>query len=43
MTEHDRLAVEEAIDHVVGVADQIHRVGYHELEKRADSDPGVIS
>jgi hypothetical protein len=33
MLEQDRLAVDEAIHRVVGVADQIHRLGYDELEK----------
>src|SRR5262245_48218948 len=33
MTERDRLAVEEAIGQVVLAADQIHRLGYHELER----------
>ena len=33
MTEQNRLAVEEALDHVVIVADRIHRLGYDELER----------
>jgi hypothetical protein len=33
MLEPDRLAVGEAIHRVIGVADQIHRLGYHELER----------
>jgi hypothetical protein len=33
MKERNRLAVEEALDRVVGVADQIHRLGYDELAK----------
>jgi hypothetical protein len=33
MTDRDRLAVEEAIGQIVLAADQIHRLGYHELER----------
>ena len=33
MTEQNRLAVEEALDRVVMVADRIHRLGYDELER----------
>jgi hypothetical protein len=33
MLEQDRLAVEDAIHGVIDVADQIHRLGYEELER----------
>jgi hypothetical protein len=33
MTEQNRFAVEEAMDRVMGAADEIHRLGYDELEK----------